>query len=151
MKNSRPSALRLFIKTWRPDSFWDVLGAHLPFFIVSGLPLLFAHTMELQSLPLVPCLVLEIYGFPCPFCGYTRSFWAMASGDVMFAFKNCPLACALYMTCIIIFTWNAGAILSGMRVSPGKLFRRIPQKPAWIFLVCLVLVNWGYRLTGGLK
>jgi len=143
--------MRLFIKTRRPDSFWDVLGFHLPFFLISGLPLLFAHTIKLQHLPLVPCLFLKFFGFPCPFCGYTRSFWAMASGDVMFAFKNCPLACALYIACMLLFIWNAVAILSGMRFSPGKLFRLLSEKPAWIFLVCLVLMNWGYRLMWGLK
>jgi hypothetical protein len=143
--------MRLFITYRRPASFWDALGSHLPFFLMGGLPLLFAHAIELNDLPLIPCLFLKFSGFPCPFCGYTRSFQAMAKGDFIYAFTNCPMACVLYIVCVLMFIWNAVAILSGMRLAPGEVFRLIPQKPAWLFLLCLVLMNWGYRLVCGLQ
>jgi hypothetical protein len=146
LKNTRPSAMRLFMTYRHPASFWDVLGPHLPFFLISGLPLLFALTLELNELPLIPCLFLRYSGLPCPFCGYTRSFWAMADGNVMVAFKNCPLSCVLYIACLFVFIWNAAAILSGMRFERGKLLRPALKQRAWFFLLCLVLMNWAYRL-----
>ncbi|RJP93861.1 MAG: DUF2752 domain-containing protein [Desulfobacteraceae bacterium] len=151
MKNSRPPTNALFCKRWRPDSFWDVLGFHLPFFLVSGLPLLIAHTIRLNELPLVPCLFIQYSGLPCPFCGYTRSFQAMADGNFVYALNNCPLSCVLYLACLFMFIWNGAAIFSGMRFERGRFLRVILKQRTWFFLLCLVLMNWGYRLMFGLR
>ena len=143
--------MRSFIIYRRPASFWDALGPHLPFFLMGGLPLLFAHTIKLKNLPLIPCLFLNFSGSPCPFCGYTRSFQAMANGNFIYAFRNCPLACVFYISCIFMFIWNGGAIVSGMRLETGKLLRIVFKPRAWFFIFCLILINWGYRLVCGLK
>jgi len=151
MKSDRPRAMRLFIKNQRPASFRDLITSHLPFFLMGALPLFWAHTVQLTHLPLLPCWFLEFSGLPCPFCGYTRSFQAMAGGDFVYAFSNCPMACVLYIACICMVLWNGAAMVSGMRVERGSLFRIIPEKRAWIFLVCPILINWGYRLISGLQ
>jgi hypothetical protein len=143
--------MRLFMTYRRPAFFRDLMASHLPFFLMGGLPLLIAHIMGLEHLPQIPCLFLEFSGFPCPFCGYTRSFQAMAGGDFVYAFSNCPLAGVLYIACVCMVLWNGVAMVSGLRVERGSLFRIISEKRAWIFLVCPILMNWGYRLISALQ
>ncbi len=140
--------------SWRrPRSYWDVIVYHLPLAVISGSALLLPYVTTPQGLPLIPCTFLRVTGIPCPFCGFTRSFWAVAAGEWGTALINCPLVFGLYLFTVVLFVWNASALISGMVLLPGPLFRSTPARRRKIVcLVCgLFLLNWAYRLVMGLK
>ena len=140
--------------TWnRPCSYWDVVGRHLPLALLSGIPLALANCLPINLLPLRPCTFLRLTHYPCPFCGFTRSFWAMAQGDWSFAFYNAPLACLLYVVASVVFAWNAIGLLMGVQISLGRFPRRRAGGVRWglILVTSLLVINWAYRLALGLK
>jgi hypothetical protein len=67
-----------WIVWYRPQSCWDAAVVHLPWALITGIPLLMSFLVPLHILPLIPCTLLRFTGYPCPFCGFTRSFWAMS-------------------------------------------------------------------------
>lgn len=141
----------LLLKAVRPGSYWDTIGAHLPLALVTGLPLLLAAMVPINRLPLKACTFLGLTGQPCPFCGLTRSFWAMAGGDWSFAIYNYPLAAPFYMAVAAVFAWNAVALATGFRLSRGSLLTvgRWRRLAFWAALL-LLGANWIYRLILGL-
>jgi hypothetical protein len=64
------------------------------------------------------CTFLSLTGYPYPFCGFTRSFWAIAEGDWTFAVNNTPLACLAYIATALLFAWHITALLIGVRAHP---------------------------------
>jgi hypothetical protein len=142
-----------FLSYTRPLSYWDVVGVHFPLALVSGIVLFVSRWVPSHLLPLRPCTFLNLTGYPCPFCGFTRSFQAMAHGDWAFALYSAPLALLLYMAVAIVFAWNAAGLLLGIQISFGRSLR---LKSHWtrramaIFAILLIL-NWAYRLSLGLK
>ena len=137
----------------RPRSYWDVVGKHLSLTLLSGMALLVSSFVPLHLLPLRPCTFLSLTGYPCPFCGFSRSFWAMARWDGAYAFHEAPLACLLYITVALTFAVNAAGLLLGRQV---RLIRLLPPQKIndrWIFIVisALFFLNWFYRLALGLK
>ncbi len=143
----------LFISWTRPPSYWDVVGTHLPLAFITGLALLIPHLVSHDLLPLKQCTFLGLSGYPCPFCGYTRSFWAMSAGEWTFALYNCPLACLLFITTEVLFAWNAAGLLMGLKLSRGRFLRLKPGRGLWVVLIIsiLLVLNWAYRLNLGLK
>jgi hypothetical protein len=104
-------------------------------------------------MPLKSCTFLWLTGYPCPFCGFTRSFWAMARGDWGFALYNSPLACLVYIAVAIVFAWNATGLLTGLQISRGPLLRSKAFRIRWgsISIGVSLMVNWIYRLSLGLN
>jgi hypothetical protein len=137
----------------RPHSYWDVVGAHLPLALLSGIALLVSKWVSYRMLPLMPCTFLQLTGYPCPFCGFTRSFWAMASGDLTFAVTNCPLACLAYFGTVLMFAWNMAALVLGVRISRGRSLQMGRGRARWMFCIisALFVLNWAYRLCLGLQ
>jgi len=90
----------------------------------------------------------NITGLPCPFCGFTRSIWAISAGDWVYATVNCPLAWLLYAALISVFAWNAGCLLFGTKASKGSTFSpaRVRANRVAGIIIALVLLNWLYRL-----
>jgi len=125
---------------------------HLPLAVISGAALLLPHGVTLQKLPLVPCTFLHLTGFPCPFCGFTRAFWAIAAGEWGYALANCPLAFGVYFFTVLLFVWNVSALMKRIVLLPGPVLRSTPARRRKIAgIVCgLFLLNWGYRLAMGL-
>ena len=140
----------LFLSWTRPDSYWDVVVAHLPLALITGIGLLLPHLISSDSLPLQKCTFLSLTGFPCPFCGFTRSFWAVAEGDWNFALFNAPLACLTYMATALLFAWHITALLIGVRIVSG-LFHLLKSFHAGRLIVAMLVLNWVYRLGLGLK
>lgn len=138
---------------YRPQSYWEVAGTHLPLLLLSGIPLLMSFLLPLNLLPLLPCTVLQVSGYPCPFCGFTRSFWAISAGDWTFALRNAPLSGFVYVIFVSVFMLNAAALLVGLRIKRGKKWRlNSRQTRCLITLISvLFLINWIYRLSLGLK
>jgi hypothetical protein len=137
----------------RPPYYWDVVGAHLVFGLVTGIPLLLSHWVPRTLLPLKACAFLHLTGYPGPFCGFTRSFWAMAQGDWIFAMHNSPLACVLYLVAALVFAWNAAGLLLGVKIACGRFLKLSPGQTRWagFFIIVMLFLNWGYRLSLGLR
>jgi len=142
--------LSLFLSWTRPESYWDVVVAHLPVALITGIALLLPHLVSSASLPLQKCTFLSLTGYPCPFCGFTRSFWAIAEGDWGFAVYNAPLACLTYMATALLFAWHVTALLIGVRVESG-VFHLLKSLHAGRLIAAMLVLNWVYRLGLGLK
>ena len=136
----------------RPTSYWDVVCYHMPMALVTGIPLFLSLVATPGGLPLKACTFKALTHYPCPFCGFTRSFFAMASGDWAYAFYNCPLACALFVLCIVVFIWSLAGLVAGVKLSiPDSLIIKTGQgKYLGIAIGLLFLLNWVYRLYQGL-
>ena len=137
----------------RPRSYWDVVVYHLPLAVISGGALFLPYVAAPRELPLLPCSFLRLTGLPCPFCGFTRSFWAVATGEWWRALANCPLVFGIYFFTALLFVWNASALISGTVLLPGAAFRSTSEgRRKMAGVVCgLFLLNWVYRLSMGLK
>ena len=137
----------------RPPSYWDVVGAHLPLALVTGIPLLVSHWVPHTLLPLKACTFLHLTGYPGPFCGFTRSFWAMAEGNLAFAIHNSPLACVLYIVVALLFAWHSAGLLFGVKITRGRLLKLSLGQARWtgVLIIVLFFLNWGYRLGLGLR
>lgn len=137
---------------YRPQSFWDVAVVHLPWALITGIPLLLSFLVPLHILPMIPCTLFQITGYPCPFCGFTRSLWAISAGDWTEALWNFPLSGLLYVLIALGFLWNVAALLGGIRIKRGKALRLSSRQTRYLitFLSLLFLINWVYRLRLGL-
>ncbi|MCF8145695.1 MAG: DUF2752 domain-containing protein [Deltaproteobacteria bacterium] len=147
-KGSRDRVSRL---SWtRTDSYWEVVCAHLPLAIVTGIALMLPHAVSCDDLPLIPCTFLTLTGYPCPFCGLTRSFWAIAHGDWAFALHNAPISCLIYVATALLFSWHLTALITGLRIR-SSLFCLLTS-PLFVWLmVSLAISNWAYRLFWGFE
>lgn len=147
---AKPSS---FLSWIRPRSYWDVVGQHLPLSLVTGIALLLSNRVSCELLPLKHCTFLGLTGYPCPFCGFTRSFWAMAGGDWSFVVQNCPLVWLVYFAVVIVFAWNTTGLLLGVKIIRGRYLRLRSGQGRWaIGLVsALFILNWVFRLSLGLK
>ena len=137
----------------RPVHYLDVVGAHLPLVLVTGIPLLLSRWVPCDFLPLKECTFLHLTGYPCPFCGFTRSFWGMAEGNWGFAVNNCPLCCLIYVLSILVFAWNMAALVLGIRITRGRFLQCRSYGVKWVTGIAgiLLILNWVYRLSFGLK
>jgi len=136
----------------RPQSYWDVVGVHLPLALVTGIPLLISCLVPLRLLPMIPCAFVRFTGYPGPFCGFTRAFWAISAGQWPYALTNCPLASILYVFVVCVFIWNAAGLWGGIIIKPGTILalRRGQGRRIIGLISVLFLINWIYRLSMGL-
>ncbi|GAC1330706.1 MAG: hypothetical protein NVSMB17_08270 [Candidatus Dormibacteria bacterium] len=104
------------------------------------LPLLWSRGIS----PIPPCIFHTVTGPPCPFCGGTRSFVALAHGDVAAAVHVFPVGPLLFAGLILAVLYSTGAVLSGrrVRVTMGRDLRRVLT----VLAVLVLLVNWGSKL-----
>ncbi len=130
-----------------------VLLRHLAPAILALGVLLAAFFLPLDRIPYTLCLFLRLTGYPCPSCGFTRAFVAMAHGQWPAVMHLCPLAALFYAATALVFAVNAAALLCGVRLTPGSLLQW--RLRAWVGFFCffglLILSNWLYRLALGLK
>jgi hypothetical protein len=137
---------------FRPRSYWTVVVYHLPLAVLSGIALFLPYAVAVNQLPLIPCTFLHLTGLPCPLCGFTRSFWAIATGQWGFALSNCPLALGVYLCAALLFLWNAAALSFGLVLLRGPRLQSAPARSRKIggIVLLLLLLNWSYRLAAGL-
>ena len=139
----------LFPAWTRPDSYWDVVVAHLPIALLTGLGLFLPALVSYHYLPLMKCTFLYVTGFPCPFCGFTRSFWALSAGEWYFAVRNCPLSLGVYGLMVIFFAWHSTALLLGVKMKSG-LYPLCKSVHTWWIIGAMFFLNWVYRISVGL-
>lgn len=145
-----------FLNVERPGGaggFSTVLARHLPPAVLAFGVLLAAALLPLDRIPYTLCTFLRITGYPCPSCGLTRGFVAMAHGQWLNVLHTCPLAALLYAATALVFAVNTAAILCGVRLTPGRWLTW--RARSWVVLLCicglLILFNWLYRLFYGMK
>jgi hypothetical protein len=134
----------------RPDSYWEVVVAHLPVALITGVALMLPHAAACDEIPLMKCTFLNLTGYPCPFCGLTRSFWAIANGNWAFAVHNAPLACLVYVVTAVLFAWHLAGLITRLRLRSG-LFHLLKSRLVIWLMIAMVALNWAYRLGSGLE
>jgi hypothetical protein len=151
-EQAQTGKLRSWARWRRPRSYWAVVVHHLPLALISGGALLLPHVAPLNQLPLVPCTFLHLTGWPCPFCGFTRSFWAFSTGQWSDALANCPLASGVFLCALLLFVWNAAALVFGvvLRRGPRLQLPSARRQGMTRIVLILFLLNWIYRLALGL-
>jgi hypothetical protein len=131
----------------------NVDSVKLAAFIVTGVILLLPALLPQSFLPSKVCLFLWVTDYPCPFCGFTRSIWALTRGDWYFALTNCPLSVILYIGAWLGFIWSTAGLLFNINIKGGRLFPFTAGRVRWMLIVgfSAILINWIYRLLAGLK
>jgi len=120
--------------------------------LITGIPLLLTFMAPVQAFSLFECPFLTISGLPCPFCGLTRSIWAISAGDWTFATFNYPLSWLLYAALVLMVAGNITSLLTDMKLK-RLYFLSITRNQAnrsTAIMIGLILLNWLYRLSLGL-
>ena len=92
--------------------------------------------------PLPVCLLYTTTGIPCPTCGTTRAFLALASGHLGVAFRYQPLIMGiLWVSTLLVSVDLAAWWLRKQQLLPRWL--ATIQVTPWSVLVILI-VNWLY-------
>jgi len=135
-----------------PRTRRDIVRIRLALALITGLPLLLSFVVPINRLILFECFFFNITGLPGPFCGFTRSIWAISASDWAYATANCPLAWLLYAILIGGFACNAVCLLPGLRMTRPWILSltRVQANRAVGIALALVLLNWMYRLCIGL-
>ena len=98
-----------------------------------------------EQLGLPPCEFLARTGWPCPTCGMTTSFAAMAHGRLALAWRAHPFGVVLFVASVVLFLAGVAEALSGRdwlrRLRPGAWW-------AWV-LVIGVPVGWALKVLMG--
>jgi len=144
----RPQNAKFLFWT-RPDSYWDVVVAHLPLALLTALGLVLPFWVSFGSLPFIKCTFLTVTGFPCPFCGFTRALWAISAGQWHDALRNCPLSLGGYSLMVLLFMWHSSALLFGVKISSG-FYHAFSSIHTWWIIGGLFFLNWVYRIGFGL-
>lgn len=147
-RDGGPTALPRVLSLARVDSRWDAAGAHVVVVLLTGVPLAMARFVPLHALPLRACTFHAATGWPCPFCGFTRAFVALAHGDWGHALRDCPLAIPLFTVAVLLFIPSVAAVILGVRIRAGRWLTAILRhpKPVLVIGTLLVAVNWIYRI-----
>ncbi len=114
-------------------------------FLLAGARLLLALQSRGLSIPLPFCLFRHYTGIPCGTCGSTRSFFALAQGQIVDAFFYQPLlmifvGLTLFLALLDISGWTF------CRTQPGLTLAKKLRFPVWVFIL-LFIVNWAYVIA----
>lgn len=108
-----------------------------------ALALVAAHLVELWQVPLPPCTTRSLTGWPCPFCGSTRTLMAAARGDLVAAACLNPLT---FLGAAVVVGWSvvwAVERLTGRTFTAG--LRRWRGRLRWGWWIAVaVAINWVY-------
>ncbi|MEA2683536.1 MAG: hypothetical protein QOK05_1864 [Chloroflexota bacterium] len=94
--------------------------------------------------PVPPCLFHQVTGQPCPFCGGTRSFAAMAHGNLAAAVHVYPVGPLMFLLVAALVVYSAWAVASGRRIRVD-LDDRL-KRGLLIGVVVVLALNWASKL-----
>ena len=151
-RDAAPLASTPVFRLRRPAAFREVLLAHLPLAALTGVVLAAVAAVNPAKVPFRTCMLLNLTGYPCPFCGFTRGFHSVATGDLATVFHACPAAIPAYAATALVFAWHAAALLCRVRLERGALLRprRLVRFGLLAVAAAAILANWAYRLSTGL-
>jgi hypothetical protein len=98
---------------------------------------------------IILCPFRALTGYPCPGCGMTRAFSAIAHGEPWRAVRYNPLSPLLFLAAIVIWVGAAATILNWTSVR-ASVARLRPNTFAFNVALLIVLVWWVTRLAVGL-
>jgi hypothetical protein len=100
-----------------------------------------------QQLGLPPCSFLSRTGYPCPSCGLTSSFAAMAHGRLAEALRDHPFGPVLVLAVAAVGLCGLAELASGHDV-----VLRVLRPGAWWAVVATagLLAGWGIKIAMGM-
>ena len=94
----------------------------------------------------VLCLFRNMTGLPCPGCGLTRSFCAIAKGHVERGFAFHGLGPALFLVAVVY--WMRGvAALAGLRGAVARFDETVMRWRLPFAVLAALLATWVLRLA----
>lgn len=100
-------------------------------------------THEQFGLP--PCTFLAVTGWPCPSCGLTTSFAAMAKGRIGQAVRAHPFGAVLFAGALVVGIVSLGELVCGR-----DLLRLLRPGAGWaIGIAAGLLIGWTVKLLVG--
>src|SRR3981081_3477254 len=94
--------------------------------------------------PIAPCIFHQLTGQPCPMCGATRAFVAMAHADIGKAVFLYPLAPLMFLAMLIGIGYGGWALATGRRIRWGLSVRA--KQSIGLILLALLAANWLAKL-----
>ncbi|HEY8739439.1 MAG TPA: DUF2752 domain-containing protein [Candidatus Dormibacteraeota bacterium] len=104
------------------------------------LPELWAHGIQ----PIPQCLFYQVTGIPCPFCGGTRSFAAIAHGNLGAAAHVFPIGPLMFAALVVAVVYCCWVLVSGRKVQV-VLDDRL-RRGLILAAGALLLVNWASKI-----
>lgn len=98
-----------------------------------------------RALGLPPCAFLAATGIPCPSCGLTTAFAALAKGDLAAAARANPVGILLFL--LTVFLVPAGVWCAVRRITIRQVFFHRWFDRTALALVGLWLGSWMLRLS----
>lgn len=98
-----------------------------------------------QGLGLPPCAFLAATGIPCPSCGLTTAFAALAHGDLGLAARANPVGILLFALAVLLVP--TGLWLSSRGIGLRQVFFHRWFDRVALALVAVWLGSWVVRLT----
>jgi hypothetical protein len=98
---------------------------------------------------IILCPFRAMTGYPCPGCGMTRAFSAIAHGELWRAVRYNPLSPLLFLAAIAIWASAAATILK-WEAARSALARLRPSTLAANVLMVIVMLWWITRLAVGI-
>jgi Protein of unknown function (DUF2752) len=106
----------------------------------------FLYNLGLRVTP-AKCLFQQLFGFPAPSCGMTRSFMALARGDWQQAVQYHLFAPVLFCLCVIIAILMAAELAIGHRLNAFHIGRSANRlRLGGIAIALLFFGYYGLRL-----
>ena len=97
---------------------------------------------------IILCPFRALTGYPCPGCGMTRAFSALAHGEPLQAVIYNPLSPVLFVAALLVWASAAATLLNLHKVREALARLRPPTLALHLFLG-VMLIWWVVRLAGG--
>lgn len=95
--------------------------------------------------PLLDCPFLHFTGIPCPTCGMTRSFMAIARGDMLQAIDYNALGPILFVACVVA-SLQIGLELTYRRPMITPYTQLLGHRSVQLMILLVVLNYYAHRL-----
>ncbi|MGH2758290.1 MAG: DUF2752 domain-containing protein [Actinomycetota bacterium] len=124
----------------------SLLRLEIPLAVLCTAYLALAFAVSITGIPRwIPPALLVRAGLPSPLSGMTRSFVALASGDVASAFAWHPLGPALFTMCTVLPAIAVASWVHGRR--PAALARLLRTRSLWLGVAGAFALAWVRQIS----